>query len=138
MKKIDFPISIISGWNYELISISSIAMVASGTATLETAILETPMVILGKVSLITSIIAKKLVKIPYLGLPNILADKKIVPEFIQGNAKANKIYPVVYKLIKNINMQKEMRNSLIEIRNKLGESGAAKRAALAILKEINS
>ena len=79
-----------------------------------------------------------MVKIPYLRLPNILADKKKVPEFNQVNAKANKIYPVIYKLIKNINMQKEMRNSLIEMRNKLGESGADKRAALAILKEINS
>ncbi|MDD5771939.1 MAG: lipid-A-disaccharide synthase [bacterium] len=138
LKKLDFPISIISGWNYELISISTLVMVASGTATLETAILETPMVILGKVSFFTSILARILIKIPYLGLPNVLAQKMIVPELLQGNAKTKKIFPVVSEIIRDENTRKEMKNNLIEIRGKLGVSGAANRAALSILKELKN
>ncbi len=136
LKKMDFPISIISGWNYELISISTLVMVASGTATLETAILETPMVIVGKVSFITGILAKILIKIPYIGLPNVLAQKMIVPELLQENAKTKKIFPVVSEMLKDENMRKEMKRNLVEIRGKLGAPGAANRAALSILKEL--
>ncbi|MEW6089144.1 MAG: lipid-A-disaccharide synthase [bacterium] len=136
LKKADFPVSIICGWNYELISVSDIVMVASGTATLETAILKTPMVILGKISFFSSILARILIKIPYLGLPNILAGKMIVPEFLQGNARAGKIYPAVWELIQNKNKHEEMKENLISIYKKLGDPGAAKRAALSILKEL--
>lgn len=138
LKKADFPVSIISGWNYELISVSDLVMVASGTATLETAILETPMVILGKISFLSSLLARVLIKIPYLGLPNILAGEMIAPEFLQENVRARKIFPAVLALIQNKNMQTEMRNKLAIVRKKLGNSGAAKRAALAIVNEVKN
>lgn len=133
LKKADFPVSIISGWNYELISVSNLVMVASGTATLETAILGTPMVILGKINFLSSLLARVLLKIPYLGLPNILAGEMIVPEFLQENARVKKIFPAVLELIQNKNMQTEMRNKLAIVREKLGEPGAAGRAAQAIV-----
>lgn len=137
LKMADFPVSIISGWNYELISVSNLAMVASGTATLETAILGTPMVILGKINFLSSLLVRILIKIPYLGLPNILAGEMIVPEFLQENVKTKKIFPAVLELVRNGNLQAEMRSKLAVVRKKLGEPGAASHAARAIIKLLN-
>ena len=67
------------------------AMVASGTATLETALLKKPMVIIYKTSWLTYAIAKSVIKIPYIGLVNIVAGKKIVEELIQNDANAANI-----------------------------------------------
>ncbi|MFH1287166.1 MAG: lipid-A-disaccharide synthase [bacterium] len=137
LKKANFPVSIISGWNYELISVSDLVMVASGTATLETAILETPMVILGKISFFSSLLARILIKIPYIGLPNILAGEMIVPELFQENVRTKKVFLAVLELIRNENTRKKMRNKLTAVREKLGDSGAAGRAARAIINEMD-
>jgi len=113
---------------------SDIVLVASGTATLETACFETPMVIIYKVSFITSILARIVIKIPYIGLVNVVAGKKIVPEFLQYDAKPEKIAEYVLDLIGKKDKLEKIKTDLSEVRRKLGKPGAVARAAESVMR----
>ena len=84
-------INIIQGYTYEALKASELAFVASGTATLETAIIGTPMLILYKLSWSTYFIAKKMIRVPAIGLVNLVAREKLFPELIQGEATGEKL-----------------------------------------------
>lgn len=113
---------------------SCFALISSGTATLEAGILGTPMVIIYKVSFLSYIFAKIVVKIKNIGLVNIISGKEIVPEFIQYNAKPDKIANKVREILKS---PEEMLNNLTNVREKLGSKGASERAAKIISKIKN-
>lgn len=136
IKNSPLPIRMLDSQHYNAISSSDLALVASGTATLEAAILNTPMLIVYKVSFLTWAYAKKLIKIPYIGLVNVVAGKKIVPEFIQFSARPELISKEAIELLKNrekyVNLQKE----LSQIKTHLGEPGASRRSAQSILSLI--
>ena len=110
---------------YEVMAHSDAVMAASGTATLETAILGTPMVILYKMSLISFLIGRALVRLKNIGLVNIVAGKEVVPEFIQGKAKAEKIAEKVLLLLTDESIQTIMKHDLAQVSDKLGEEGAS-------------
>lgn len=118
--------------SYDCIEIADFVLVASGTATLETAILGKPMAIIYKTSFFTWLIAKLQIKIPYIGLVNVVADKKIVPEFIQYGARPKRIVPKVVDLL-NSPARESIKENLIKVRENLGKPGAAERAAKIIL-----
>src|SRR5664280_3782525 len=84
-------VKVISGHTYDVISCADLAIVASGTATLETALLGVPMVIIYKISSLTYFIGKFIVHVKNIGLANIVAGKTIVPELIQEDASGNRI-----------------------------------------------
>ena len=115
---------------------SDVAIVASGTATLECAIEGTPLVVCYKVSPITWLIAKYLVKVKYSSIVNLIAEKKIVPEFLQSKMKPNNIKN---KLIELIDEKSKLRNKMMEdflkIKNRLGTPGVYAKIADEILKE---
>src|SRR5208283_4285124 len=100
-------------------------IVSSGTVTLETALLKKPMVILYKTSWLTYAIAKSVIKIPYIGLVNIVAGKKIVEELIQNEANAVNIANAMETALHD----HQMINELAAVKTSLGESGASLRAA---------
>ena len=114
---------------------SDIAIVASGTATLECAIEGTPLVVCYKVSPLTWLLAKFMVKVEYTSIVNLIAEKKIVPEFLQSKMKPNIIKT---KLIQLIDEKSKFRNKMMEdfitIKNKLGGSGVYAKIANEILK----
>jgi lipid-A-disaccharide synthase len=114
---------------YDLMSHSHLMMVASGTATLETAIAGTPFVIVYKTSLLTYLLARRMILIPYIGLVNVVAGKKIVPEFVQGRAKAEKISAELLSLLRDRQRYELMKTELEAIRGRLGEPGASLRTA---------
>jgi lipid-A-disaccharide synthase len=114
---------------YDLMIHSHLMMVASGTATLETAIVGTPFVIVYKTSLLTYLLAKRMIRIPHIGLVNVVGAKKIVPEFVQGRAKPEKISAELLSLLKDRERYELMKGELETIRGKLGEPGASLRAA---------
>ncbi|MCD6460772.1 lipid-A-disaccharide synthase [bacterium] len=122
---------------YDTMAYSDMLMIASGTATLETACLCTPMVIIYKVNFITSLLARLVIKIPYIGLVNIVAGKKVVPEFLQHDATPKKIGKCVSEYIKNKKLLDRQREELKSIKQKLGRSGAVKRAGKIISDFIN-
>jgi lipid-A-disaccharide synthase len=121
---------------YDLMAYSELNLVASGTATLESAIMGKPLFILYKTSIITYLIAKNLIKIPYIGLVNVVAEKKIVPEFIQGRCKPELIAIDAQKYLNGDIDKVEMLSNLESIKGKLGKPGASKKVAEAALKMI--
>ncbi len=79
-----------------------------------------------------------MVKVKYLGMPNVLADKEVVPEFIQHRAKPSSIIQAVRRLIENAHARERMISEFDTIAGKLGESGASEKAARAIIEEIDA
>jgi lipid-A-disaccharide synthase len=122
-------VHIISGYTYDVISCADLALVASGTATLETALLGVPMVIVYKISLLSYVIGRLIVDVKNIGLANILAGKTIVPELIQGDACGERIAGEAMAILTNEEKKLEMIRELAAIRARLGEPGAAIRAA---------
>ncbi|MCP4583975.1 MAG: lipid-A-disaccharide synthase [candidate division Zixibacteria bacterium] len=122
---------IYNGQNYDLMAHARLNLVCSGTATLECAIIGTPMIVVYKTSLVTYLIARNLIRIPHIGMVNVVAGKKIVPELIQGDCQAEKIAGESFKYLDDSQYNNEVQAQLLKIRSKLGETGAARRAAMA-------
>jgi lipid-A-disaccharide synthase len=137
LKSTNLNIKIIRGDTYSALRAADVAIVASGTATLETALLGTPMIIIYKLSGTTHFIAKRLIGIKNVGLPNIVAGKTIVPELIQDNASPEKIADALVELLTNKDKRRAMQAALGKIKTRLGTGSAATHAALAIGRVIN-
>jgi len=113
-------------------------IIASGSATLEAAFFRLPFVLIYKVAWPTYVAARLVVNVKYLGMPNLLADKEVVPEFIQYRAKPNAIVKALQLLIENENARERMISEFDAMVPQLGDIGASKRAARAIIEEIES
>ena len=120
----------------DLRSAMDFAICKSGTSTLEFAIQEIPMVIIYKASWLTGVIARRMVKIPFLGLVNIVAQEEVAPEILQQDATPGNIAERVIALLKSPEKLGEMRRGLAEVKAKLGGPGASKRAATEIAEVI--
>lgn len=138
LKKKKISLRVTRERKYGIIKSSALALTASGTATVEIAILERPMIIFYKVSPFAYFFLKKMVKLPYIGMVNIIAKKEIVPEFIQGRANAEKILPTALALLEQKEKREKMSEQLRRVKKSLGNPGAADRAAEIILKEARN
>ena len=121
---------------YESLRASDAAIVASGTATLETALIGTPMVILYKMSRLTYGVAKALVGVEFIGLPNIIAGKKIVEELIQNEATAQNAAKAAIEILRDFKKRNDIINGYKRVSERLG-AGATDKAAAAVLKVIS-
>jgi len=128
-----FELETVVGETYEVLSGARFCLVASGTATLETAIFGAPMVIVYRTAPLNYWIARHVVKIEHIGLVNILAGREIVPEFIQGRATAGEILPHALELIDETPRRRQMVEDLRAVKAQLGGPGASKRAAREVL-----
>jgi lipid-A-disaccharide synthase len=113
-------------------------IVASGSATLEAAYFRLPFVLIYKVAWPTYLAARLVVNVKHLGMPNLLAEKEVVPEFIQHRAKTDAMVKAVRPLIENTAARDRMISAFDQVIRKLGDSGASERAARAIIEEIGS
>jgi lipid-A-disaccharide synthase len=134
----DFPLDIAVDGMYDVLAQARFCLVASGTATLETALFDVPMLLLYKVSAGSYWLARRLVDIEHIGIVNILAGRGIVPEFIQGDAQAPLILPKALELIADTPARAAMQSAFSEVRQLLGEQGASERAAQEILSYLQS
>jgi lipid-A-disaccharide synthase len=126
-------IQVIKHQPYDVIQCCNAAMAASGTATLEVALLTVPMVIAYKLAALTYILGRLLVKTPFIGLPNIVAGKSIVKELIQHHASAEKLATEILKILTDSVYAADMRADLQNVKTLLGEGGGSKNmAALAL------
>jgi lipid-A-disaccharide synthase len=123
---------------HELMQRATAAMVASGTATLEAAFFGLPFVLIYKVAWLTFAVGRQLVKVKWLGMPNILAQREVVREFLQENAQPAAIAAEVGLLLDSRKARETFQESLKPAIARLGERGASGRAADAILKFLNS
>ncbi len=133
LKGRSLDIRITDGDSYNVLSVSDFAIVASGTATLETAIIGTPFVITYKVSLVNYIAYKIVAKIKMLGLVNVIAGRIIVPELLQYDATPEKIARASLEILRDGQKRSAMISELAEVKSSLGTTGASHRAAGAIL-----
>jgi lipid-A-disaccharide synthase len=111
-------------------------IVASGSATLEAAYFRMPSVLVYKVAWPTYLAARAVVNVNYLGMPNLLADKEVVPEFIQQHAKPGAIAKAMGPLVEDVRAREQMISAFDAIISKLGGGGASEHAAQAILEEL--
>jgi lipid-A-disaccharide synthase len=117
---------------------ASVGIIASGSATLEAAYFRLPYVLIYKVAWPTYLAARLVVNVKYLGMPNLLANKEVVPEFIQHRARPNTIAKAALQLINDPAARDEMISEFDRIVAKLGEGGASERAARAIVEELGA
>jgi lipid-A-disaccharide synthase len=116
---------------------SAVGVVASGTATLEAAFFRLPFVLIYKVAALTYLAGRVLIRVKHLGMPNVLAEREIVPEFIQGEAQPAAVVVEVLRLLDDRARREQMITDLDSVIAKLGKGGANEAAARAILEEIS-
>lgn len=133
----EFPVETHVGGMYDVLGAARFCMIASGTATVEAALFGVPFVILYRVTPVTYWMARMLVDIEHIGMVNILAGKRLVPEFVQGGAVASDILPAALTLIDESPERRAMIDGLAAVREVLGGHGASERAAREILTVFN-
>jgi lipid-A-disaccharide synthase len=119
--------------SHELMQQAIAGIVCSGTATLEAAFFGLPLCIVYKVATMTWIVGKQLVKVPFLGMPNVLAGREIAREFLQGAATPQALADEMLRLVNNDEQREALQQELAKVVHGLGDQGAAPRAAKAIL-----
>jgi lipid-A-disaccharide synthase len=132
------PIEIAVGQTAAIMQRASVGIVASGSATLEAAYFGMPLVLIYKVAWPTYVAARLVVNVDFLGMPNLLAGKEVVPEFIQHEAKPDAIVNAVRLLMEDSPARDRMILDFNTIITKLGGTGASERAAQAILEELQT
>ena len=121
---------------YELLQSSSAALVTSGTATLETALLAVPEVVCYKASQLSYLIAKSLIKVRFISLVNLVMDKEVVKELIQNDCNEENLTRELGLLLKDPKRQRKMLEDLDILKDRLGNVGASEKAADAVLSMI--
>ena len=116
---------------------ASLAIASSGTITMECAWFRVPTVVLYKTSPLTHALVRRLVKVPYLAMPNLLAGEELFPEFIQSAANADNLAEASLRLLRDRSERTRILDGLELVAAQLGESGAAARAARALLGTLN-
>jgi lipid-A-disaccharide synthase len=129
-------VEVVVGQTAEIMQQSEVGVVASGTATLEAAFFRMPFVLVYKVAAMTYLAGRMLIEVKHLGMPNVLAGREIVPEFIQGKAQPPAIAAEVLDLIEDRARRARMLSDFDEVISKLGKGGANETAARAILAAI--
>ena len=132
IKKAGLPVVLCENQTYDFLNSCDFVLAASGTATLETAIMQKPMVIVYKVSWLNWLIARMLIRLPFIGLVNVVAGRKIVPEFIQFQARAPLIAQTVCRIMESPAALTKVKVALQNLRKELGDPGASQRAAVVI------
>jgi lipid-A-disaccharide synthase len=134
-ERTDLPLTLLFGHSHEALAAADLALVASGTATLEAALFKTPMVITYRQSPITWALMRGMFYLPYVGLPNVLAGEKLVPELLQDEANPAALAGALLKLLRDTAAQRHQIERFHEFHHLLRQS-AADKAAVAILEEI--
>jgi lipid-A-disaccharide synthase len=128
--------SIVTGDARSLMARVNVGMVASGTATLEAALSALPFVLIYRVAWLTYLAARLVVKVKFLGMPNVLANREIVPEFIQHKAQPRSIAAAVGRLLTDKTERARMLADFANVSQKLGRGEASANAAEAIVTEL--
>jgi len=123
------PVSLSDGDAYNVLEAADLVWTASGTATLETALMLRPMVIVYRMSRTTFALARRLVRVDYIGMANIIAGEKVVPELIQDDLTPERIAAESRKILGDTGLRDAMTAKLGEVRKRLGSPGAAARVA---------
>lgn len=133
IKNYSLEVTLTDEHTYDLMNIANTAIAASGTVTLEAALLKLPCVVIYKMATLTYWLGKLLVKIPHFSLPNIVAGRQVIPELLQDDANADQIAKEVLPMLLDNQTKSRLQHDLAEVRQKLGDVGAVNRVARVIL-----
>jgi len=125
-------VRLVRGRAHEALSAASVGLVASGTATVEAAILGTPMVVVYRLSPLTYALGKPLVRVPHYAMANLIAGRRIVPELVQADFTPERVAEEAGALLTDAALRERVRADLAEVRRRLGGPGASARAAAEI------
>jgi len=125
-------VRVVAGETYNALAAADAAIVSSGTATVEAALLDAPMVVVYRVSPLTATLAKPLVRTPHFAMVNLIAERRVVPELMQDDFTPEKVAKETLHLLQDPNARAAIRAGLADVRARLGPPGAVERAADAI------
>jgi lipid-A-disaccharide synthase len=131
-------ISIVENATYDLLGAADVAIVSSGTATVEAAIIGVPMVVVYRVAPSTAWIVRRLVHTRFFAMVNLLAENEVVPELIQDAFTPERVVQETERLLQSAEARETMRREFALVREKLGPPGAIDRAAAIIAEMIGS
>jgi len=129
------PVRVVHDRASEVMALSDVLLIASGTATLQAAVVGTPMVLLYKTSPLTYRLARWLITVKWIGLVNLVGGRLIVPELVQEDATDERLCREVLHLLRDPSAYNDMKEGLRQVRQSLGEPGASSRAAQVVLSE---
>ncbi|MBA2612315.1 MAG: lipid-A-disaccharide synthase [Bacteroidetes bacterium] len=133
-----YNIKVVFNQTYELMSYAEAGIIKSGTSTLESALFKLPEVVCYKSGALSIKIAKMLVDVKYISLPNLIMDKPVVKELIQNDLSVKGISDELKKLLHDIPYREKMINDYIELEKQLGGPGASKRLAVELVKDATT
>jgi lipid-A-disaccharide synthase len=137
IKDLPSNMTVVQGETWEALNASDVAAVTSGTATLETAIIGTPLAVVYQTSAFNWYVMRPLISTEHFGLVNLIAEKRLAKEFIHRNFDAESLANELFRLLEPAE-NTMMRSELLEVKNSLGEGGTAKKVAEAVIRIANS
>jgi lipid-A-disaccharide synthase len=123
----------VEGATYNAVAAADLAVVASGTATLEAAILGAPLIVVYRASQLNWRIFRPLIHTPFVGMPNLIAGKEVAPELLQEDLNGGRLANLILESLSDPERLQQSRAELAEVRRKLGEAKASERAARSVL-----
>lgn len=126
------PVELVAGRAHAVLGACQVALVASGTATVEAALLDAPMVVVYRLSNLTYHLGRRLVKVPHFAMVNLIAGRRVVPELIQHEFTPERVAEEALALLDPQGPVRLLRSGLAEVRSRLGGPGASARAAAAV------
>jgi lipid-A-disaccharide synthase len=130
-------LQVVEDSTYDALAAADLSIVSSGTATVEAALLDAPMIVIYRLAPLTAVIARCLVRTPMFAMVNLIAGKRVVPELVQEDFTPERVASEVARLLDSPEARAEMRKGLAEVREKLGPPGAVERAADLIAGMLN-
>jgi lipid-A-disaccharide synthase len=129
-------ISIVDGYTYEMMKYSDFMIVKSGTTTIESASIGTPFAIVYIANKLSYYFAKKMVKVKYIGMPNLILDKKVITELIQDEVTADKLVETILFYMDNEKEYEQLKNALVDFQKHLGQESASTNTTDIIIKML--
>jgi lipid-A-disaccharide synthase len=123
---------LVQGRTHDALAAARLGLVASGTATVEAALLGTPMLVVYRVSALTYLLGRPFVSVPHFAMANLIAERRVVPELIQSDFTAERVAAEALALLRDGARLTRRREELLEVRRRLGAPGASARAAQAV------
>ncbi len=133
----DVPMHVVEDATYDALGAADVSVVSSGTATVEAALMDAPMIVVYRLAPLTAAIARLLVRTPMFAMVNLIAGKQVVPELVQKDFTPENLSRGVIRLLDSPEARAEMRRGLADVREKLGPPGAVDRAADLIVEMLN-
>jgi lipid-A-disaccharide synthase len=127
------PVRVVEDMTQAVLSTADVALVASGTATVEAALLDAPMVVVYRIAPLSYALGRPFVRVPHYAMVNLIAERRLVPECMQGEFTPERVAREVLTLLDDPARRAQMREGLGEVRRRLGAPGASARAATALI-----